>query len=467
MIFSSLRGLTALLAILMFPLLSIQAEVTPEEARQIAKEAYIYGYPMVDSYRIQHAYFINPKSPEFKAPWNHIQNVGRVYTPEDTAVQTPNSDTPYSMAALDLRAEPIVLTVPAIEKDRYFSVQLIDLYTHNFAYIGSRTTGNNGGSFLIVGPNWSGETPKGVTQVIKSETEMVLAAYRTQLFNPADLDNVKKIQAGYKVEPLSIFLGSSVAKSARVIEFVAPLTPATQKTSLEFYSILNFILQFCPTHPSEQALMEKFAKIGVGAGKSFNPSALSPEMQKALEGAMADAWRDFAELKKTQIDTGKLTSGELLGSRDILKNNYLNRMSGAIIGIYGNSKVEAMYPVYSVDSKGMPLDGSKHSYTLHFAADDFPPVHAFWSLTMYKLPESLLIANPINRYLLNSSMVPQFKRDADGGVTFYVQHTSPGAEKEANWLPAPNGPFVMIMRLYWPRAEALEGKWQEPKLEAK
>ena len=192
-----------------------QTSVSPDEARAIAKEAYIYGFPMVDSYRIQHAYFVDAGNPEYKGPWNQIVNIPRVYTPADMAIQTPNSDTPYSFAGLDLRAEPIVLTVPVIEKNRYFSVQLIDAYTFNFAYIGSRTTGNDGGSFLIVGPNWKGEKPKGVTKVIRSETEFVLAGYRTQLFNPGDLDNVKKVQAGYKVEPVSAFLRHQPRHAAR------------------------------------------------------------------------------------------------------------------------------------------------------------------------------------------------------------------------------------------------------------
>ena len=186
-----------------------QTGVSPAEARAIAKEAYIYGFPMVDSYRIQYAYFVDRENPEFKAPWNHIRNIARVFTPDDKAIQTPNSDTPYSMLGLDLRAEPMVLTVPPIEKERYFSIQLIDLYTFNFDYIGSRATGNDGGSFLIAGPGWKGETPKGVKKVIRSETELALAAYRTQLFNPGDLDNVKKVQAGYQVQPLSAFLGQT------------------------------------------------------------------------------------------------------------------------------------------------------------------------------------------------------------------------------------------------------------------
>ena len=367
--------------------------LTPAEARAIAKDAYVYGFPMVDSYRIQHAYFIERQNPEFKAPWNELRNIPRVFTPEDKAVQTPNSDTPYSIAGLDLRAEPMVLTVPAIQKERYFSVQLIDLYTHNFDYIGSRATGNGGGSFLIAGPRWRGGGGGG---------------------------------------------GGGGG--------------------------LNFVLTQCPTVPSETTLMERFATIGVGAGKTTDVSTLAPDIKQALEQGMADAWKEYEDFKTTQIDTGKVTSGDLFGTRDFLKNNYLYRMTAAILGIYGNSKAEAMYPLYTVDDTRQKLDASTGRYTLRFAPGELPPVNAFWSVTMYKLPESLLVVNPLNRYLLNSAMLPQFARDADGGVTLYIQHESPGKDKEANWLPAPKGPFLIAMRLYWPKEEAMSGKWTAPPL---
>jgi hypothetical protein len=440
------------------------ADVTPAEARGIAKEAYIYGLPIVDNYRIQHAYFVDRGNPDYKAPWNQLHNIPRVFTPEDKAVQSPNSDTPYSWIGLDLRTEPIVFTVPPIEKERYFSVQLIDLYTHDFDYLGSRTTGNDGGSFLISGPNWRGETPKGITKVIRCETEIAMAIFRTQLFNPGDLENVKPIQARYIVQPLSAFLGQPAPKAAPAIDFIKPLTPQTQKTSIEFFNLLSFALQFCPTHPSEKELMARFAKIGVGAGKTFDASKLPPEMKKAIEDGMVDAWADFADLKK-QVDAGKVTSGDVFGSRELLKNNYLYRIMAAVVGIYGNTKQEAMYPGYLVDGAGQKLDGANR-YTLRFAPGQLPPVNAFWSQTMYELPSSLLSANPLNRYLLNSTMLPQFKKDADGGLTLLIQNESPGADKEANWLPAPKGPFFMAMRLYWPKAEALEGKWTAPPLQA-
>ncbi|MDZ7624369.1 MAG: DUF1254 domain-containing protein [Ignavibacteriaceae bacterium] len=454
-----------LIAIISLALTSCSREVTPEEARQISKEAYIYGFPMVDSYRIMFAYFVDKENPEYKTSFNQIKNIPRVYTPEDKAVQSPNSDTPYSMMGLDLRAEPIVLTVPLIEKDRYFSIQLVDQYTFNFDYIGSRTTGNNGGSYLIAGPNWNGEKPEGINKVFKSETEFVLAIYRTQLFNPSDLDNVIKIQDGYKAQTLSEFLGKPAPPPAPIIDFITPLTPEEEKTSLKFYDILNFWLQFCPIDPSETELMSRFAKIGIGGGMNFDSENLSPEIKEAIEQGMKDAWIELSEFEKTELVTNKVTSGDVFGTRTYLKNNYLYRFAAAVIGIFGNSKDEAMYPFYRTDAAGNALNGKENNYTIYFAPDAFPPVNAFWSLTMYNLPQSLLAANPINRYLINSPMLPELKKDANGGVTIYIQNNSPGKEKESNWLPAPDGPFWMALRLYWPKQAALDGSWKQPPLE--
>ena len=436
--------------------------VSPVEARKIAREAYVYGFPLVDSYRIQYDYFVDSKGPEFKAPWGQIANTPRVYTPADTAVQTPNSDTPYSWLGLDLRTEPFVLTVPEVEKNRYYSIQFTDAYTFNIDYAGTSTTGNDAANLLVVGPAWKGETPKGIKKVIRSETDILMPIYRVQLFDASDIDHVKKVQAGFKVQPLSSFLGKPAPTAAPAINFIKPLTVETQKTSLEFFNVLNFVLGYCPTDPSEVDLMNRFAKIGVSAGKTFDPSKLSPEMTKAFEDGRADAWADFATLLQ-EFDGGKVTSGDVFGTRKFLKNNYLYRMGAAVLGIYGNSKGEAIYPIYGVDDTNQKLSGI-NKYTLRFAPGQLPPVNAFWSLTMYKMPESLLVANLINRYLLNSPMMPQFKRDADGGLTLLIQSENPGKDKEANWLPAPQGPFRMYLRLYWPKAEALDGKWQKPPL---
>src|SRR3984957_11454728 len=442
---------------------SAESSVSPVEARKIAREAYVYGFPLVDSYRIQYKYFVDLTGPEFRAPWGQIANTPRAYTPADTAVQTPNSDTPYSWLGLDLRTEPFVLAVPEIEKNRYYSIQFTDAYTFNIDYAGTSTTGNDAANLLVVGPSWKGETPKGIKKVIHSETDILMPIYRVQVFDPDDLDNVKKVQAGFKVQPLSSFLGKTAPKAAPAIDFIQPLTVETQKTSLEFFNILNFVLRYCPTDPSEVELMQRFAKIGIGADQSFDASKLSPEMTKAIEDGRADGWTDFAGLLK-QFNEGKVTSADVFGTRVYLKNNYLYRMAAAVLGIYGNSKEEAIYPLYGVDQAGEKLSGV-NKYALRFPPGQLPPVNAFWSLTMYGLPESLLVANPINRYLLNSPMMPQFKRDPDGGLSLLIQNKSPGKDSEANWLPAPEGPFRMYLRLYWPKAEALNSTWTKPPLQ--
>ena len=318
-----LRALTGILmALLSFAATatvgaSQPASIAPADARAIAKEAYIYGYPMVDNLRVQYAYFTDKANPEYKAPYNQLANIPRVFTPEDKAIQTPNSDTPYSWIGLDLRAEPIVFTVPPIEQSRYWSLQLIDLYTHNFDYLGSRTTGNGGGSYMIAGPDWQGPVPKGIKKLIRSETRIASAQFRTQLFRSDDLDNVKRIQAGYRVQTLSAFLGQPGPKAAPPIDFPKPLTREAQKTSLEFFRILNFGLQFAPTDPSEKALMARFVRIGVGAGLAFDANALAPEVKQAIEAGMADAWQDFGTLLK-RISTGELGSGDVFGTREFL-----------------------------------------------------------------------------------------------------------------------------------------------------
>jgi hypothetical protein len=445
--------------------LAVQGEtLMPETTRDIAKEATIYGFPMVDNYRILYSYFVDKDGPQYKAPWNKLVNNARVYTPDDTAIQTPNSDTPYSYVGADLRAEPLVFTVPAVGKERYYSLQFIDLYTFNFAYVGSRATGNEAGDYLLVGPGWKGEKPAGIKAVIRSETDIAFVLYRTQLFSPDDIENVKGVQAGYKLQPLSAFVGKPAPPPAPAIDWIKPLSAEQERTSPEFFSELNFLFQFAPVDPSEKPVRARFAELGIGAGKPFDPQALAPEIRTAITDGMAEAWAEFKTHKERDLDTGKQTSADAFGTRAFLRNDYMARMSGAALGIYGNSKDEAIYPVYFVDGGGKPLTGAS-SYTLHFAAEELPPVNSFWSLTMYELPKSLLYANTLNRYLINSAMLPSLKKDADGGLTLYVSHDSPGADKELNWLPAPEGPFFAVLRLYWPKAAALDGQWKAPKLE--
>jgi hypothetical protein len=399
---------------------------------------------------------------DFKASFNQIGHARSVATPDDTWVVTPNSDTPYSFAWLDLRAEPIVITMPKIEKGRYYSAQLIDLHTFNFAYLGTRAFGNDGGDFLITSPHWNDKKPAGVTAVIPCETELFYALFRTQLFNPGDIENVRRIQDGYQVRTLSAYLGKPASTAATAIDWPKPSEGMTEKP--ELFGYLNFLLQFCPTHPSESELLTRFAKLGIGSGKSFNAERLSSEVKKAVEAAIANVWKEDFAGAMARVNDGELTSGDLFGTRTFLKNNYLYRFVGAKLGLYGNSREEALYPPYFVDAESHKLDAAKNRYELHFEKGQLPPAEAFWSLTMYDGKSQLLVANPAKRYLLNSTMLKSFKYGDNGSLTIYVSKDLPSADKASNWLPAPNGPFYCVLRIYIPKLAVLDGKWKQPKL---
>lgn len=434
------------------------------EAQRIAEEAYIYGFPMIMNYGTLYEYFIDKSAPAYKAPINELYNTARVYTPEDTTIVTPNSDTPYSFVCMDLRAEPYVLSVPTIEESRYFSIQLIDLYTFNYGYAGSRTTGSSAANYMIAGPSWKGEKPAGIAKVYRCETEFSIAVIRTQLFNPADIENVKKIQVGYKGQPLSAFLKQPAPRAAPEIQW-----PKIDKKSAETdpFAYLNFVMQFCPqvgTVDVEKPLRDKFAKIGVAAGKPFTFDTLTPEQEAELKGGIKAG---FEKIKQTVATLGKDENGwrvatDAFGDRAFMKGNWALRAAAAMAGIYGNDASEALYPMLATDSDGNKPDCSKNRYTLTFPAVKLPPVKAFWSVTMYDGKSQLLIKNPLDRYLINSRMVPDLKKNQDGSLTLYLQKDSPGKELESNWLPAPDGPIYVVMRLYWPEEAALTGSWLPP-----
>lgn len=435
---------------------------SPDEARAIAKEAYLYGFPVVEMYKTLYTQAVDAGSPDYKAPFNQIGNSAQVFTPKDSAFITPNSDTPYSFVWMDLRSEPMVLSLPPIEKDRYYSVQLIDLYTQNFDYLGTRTNGNEGGHFMIAGPGWQGPTPHGIDRVIHSESQIVYALYRTQLFDQADLAKVRHIQQGYGVQPLSRYLDQSPPPVLPAVAWIRPQADISDTPALFRY--LNFMLAFAPPVDSERELLERFEKIGISATKPFEESTLDAEQARALQAGIDDGKAEFAQFKHSHIDTHKVTSGDLFGSRAHLNNNYLYRYAGARLGIFGNSAEEASYMGYYTDDSGQPVDASQYDYTLHFAKGQLPPAKAFWSLTMYDGKTRLLVDNPLNRYLINSRMLDGLKRDADGGLTLYVQHRSPGKARESNWLPAPDGPFYGVLRLYMPGPQVASGQWKLPLL---
>jgi hypothetical protein len=440
-----------------------ETSASAQEARAIAGEAYVYAFPMAANYQTLYKQAIDTTSHDYRAPFNTLTNASSVATPEDKFVVTPNSDTPYSYLWMDLRAEPMVVTMPAIEKERYYTGQLIDLYTFNFAYLGTRSFGNDGGNFLIAGPNWNGATPAGIKAVLHAQTQFAYLLIRTQLFNAADIDKVRKIQTGYRAEPLSTFLHQPAAPSAPPVNWPKP--GADMLTTPAIFPYLNFLLQFCPTDPSETDLMARFAELNLGAGKSFELASFTPTVQQAITDGIADTKADV-EVMMRKINTDQVQSSDLFGTREFLKNNYLYRFIGAKLGLYGNSGADAAYFGYFIDDGNRPLDASKGDYELHFAQGAIPEYHAFWSLTMYDGKTQLLVANPIHRYLLNSTTLESYKYGADGSLTFYVQKDSPGKDKESNWLPAPNGPFYCVYRVYMPGEALLNGTWKKPPMQA-
>ncbi len=436
------------------------------ETKAIAEEGFIYGLPIVMNYAVMYEYAVDRSAGQFKAPFNVIHNEARVFTDKDTAIVTPNSDTPYSIAWLDLRAEPIVLSVPAVPRSRYYSVMLCDGNTFNYGYIGTRATGPAAGDYLVAGPEWKGDTPAGIKKVFRSSTQFSVAAYRTQLFSPADMPNVVKVQAGYKVRPLSAYLKQPAPPAAPAINF-PKIDKEMVKTS--FFEYLDFALQFAPPGPEEKDIRVKLARIGIGAGKTSDFKDLSVEHKAEVALGMKDGDTKVEQyLDAGQKDINGWKVGSLFGDRAFYGGDWLKRAAAAKGGIYGNDAVEATYPMTRTLANGNELDGSKYNYTLTFAEGQLPPVNAFWSVTMYDGNTQLLIQNPINRYLINSPMLAKMQKNSDESLTLYIQNKTPGRARESNWLPAPAGPIYLVMRLYWPKDTPPsilppgEGTWSPP-----
>lgn len=442
------------------PALPLQAQEKTDpykDIRALARQAYVYAYPMVKNYLTLYQYALERSGSQYKGPLNTLNSVARVYTPADTGIVTPNSDTPYSFLVMDLRAEPLVVTMPPIEAERYYSMQLVDLYTQNADYLGTRRDGNGGGAFLIAGPAWQGEAPKGIKRVVRMATELGLGLIRTQLFAPADIARVEQIQAGYKVQPLSAYAGTPAPAAAPAVEW---LPIADEQMTTDFWPLASFLMQFAPPQPWESEMRRSFDAIGLSSGALWPPQDMKPETVAALKTVANE------ELKALSDDALKITtSAGLFGNPAEMKGKYRERAIGALAGIYGNSVEEALYPSYMTDSAGRLLDASRHRYAFRFKKDSLPPVGAFWSITMYDGITRFLVDNPIDRYLINSPMLPDLKENEKGEIVIYMQHESPGNDLRSNWLPAPNGPMGVVMRLYLPKPEALDGSWKPPVVE--
>lgn len=447
-----LAGTTALMALPSLPALA------QDDLRAVAREAYIYTYPMVKNYLTMYQYALEPGGNQYKGPLNTLVSIARVYTPEDTAIITPNSDTPYSFIVFDLRAEPVVVTMPPIEKNRYYSLQLIDLYTNNVDYPGTRVDGNGGGDFLVTGPGWKGDIPKGIKRVIEMPTALAIGIVRTQLFSPDDLAKVKEIQSGYKAQLLSAYAGMPAPDVLPPTDW-PPISDDLMVTN--YWSLAAFLLQFAPPYPGDELQRENLAKLGVRERATWPGTDLSPETVALMKEVA------IATEKEIRDEAARLTdSSKIFGTPEFMKGRFMVRAAAAQGGIYGNSVQEALYVIYAFDAQKALLDGKTGKYTLTLTPETLPPVDAFWSLTMYDRPKQFLVDNPVDRYLINSPMLAGLKKNDKGEIVLHLQHESPGPELESNWLPAPAEIFYVVMRLYLPRAEALDGRWAPPPIEA-
>ena len=425
-------------------------------------EAVIYGLPLVMMNLTMKRMTNVKRSGGIAAPVNQFANASVVPTAAFKNVVRANVDTLYSSAFLDLSSQPIVLSVPDT-KGRYYLMPMLDAWTNVFATPGARTTGTNAAIFVVTGPNWRGALPPGMQQ-IKSPTNMVWILGRTQTNGPGDYDAVHAIQAGFKLIPLSRF-GKPYVPPDGVLDKNADMkTPPVEQlqrmTGKEFFTALSMLLKSNPPPAADGAMLAKLATIGVIPGQPFDQSKLDPVVAKAVNGAVLAA---MATLQNKEKQFGTSVNGWHIPKMNVgaFGTDYESRAIIALIALAANLPEDALYPTTFVDGDGKPLNGDNR-YTLHFQKGLTPPVNAFWSVTMYDA-ESFFVANPINRYAISSWM--PLKRNSDGSLDIYIQHGSPGENKEANWLPAPNGSFNITMRMYWPKQESpsiIDGSWRPP-----
>ena len=434
--------------------------ITPEEAHDIGVNAYVYFYPLItmDVTRQQLTNVEAGKS-EIGGPMNMFINVPEFPTADMRVVVRPNFDTLYSSGWLDLTKEPMIVSAPDTG-GRYYLLPMLDMWTNVFASPGWRTTGTQAGNFIVVPPGWTGSVPADFTR-IDAPTPYVWIIGRTKTDGPPDYDAVHKIQAGYKITPLSEWGGSPKPIEAKINPAIDMKTPPKLQVDAmpadKYFAAAAELLKLHPPHITDQPIIAQMKRIGIEPGKSFDIASLDPAVQKALTSAPEDAQKlmEWKVASLARVANGWSMNTDTMG---VYGNYYLKRAIVAQLGLGANLPEDAIYPLNLADDTGKPLDGA-NKYTIHFDKDAAPPVNAFWSITLYD-PKGFQVANALNRFAVSSWM--PFQHNADGSLDLYFQNESPGADKEANWLPAPNGPFNLTMRLYGPKSEALTGKWNPP-----
>lgn len=444
--------------------------ITPQEAHDIAVNAYLYFYsPVTMDLTRKQLTNIPPARDSIGGPMNTFANIGAYPTADMRAVVRPNFDTLYSSAWLDLTKEPVVVSAPDTH-GRYYLLPMLDMWTDVFASPGWRTTGTQAGNFVLVPPGWRPDLreklieefrlPKD-TRRIDAPTPYVWIIGRTKTDGPADYDAVHQIQAGYQITPLSEWGKTPTPIEAKIDPSIDVKTPpkilVDTMPADKFFAYAAELLKLHPPHITDQPIIAQMRRIGIEPGKSFDITKLDPAVQKALETVPQDA----QQLIKWKLPTlARVANGWSMNTdtMGVYGNYYLKRALITQYGLGANLPEDAIYPANLADDTGKPLDGA-NKYKIHFDTATMPPVDAFWSITLYD-EEGFQVANSLNRFAVSSWM--PFKFNADGSLDLYFQNESPGTDKEANWLPAPKGPFTLTMRLYAPKSDALTGKWNPP-----
>jgi len=441
--------------------------LTEDEARSIGVNAYIYLYPLVTMAITRRQLTNAPPGHGIGGPLNTFDNVAAYPSADDKAVVRPNFDTLYSSAWLDLTKEPVVVSVPDTN-GRYYLLPMLDMWTDVFASPGWRTTGTNAATFVVTPPGWRPDLRERLAeefrlpsnaQRIDAPTPYVWIIGRIQTNGPQDYDAVHEIQSGFKITPLSLW-GRTAEPAPAINPAIDMKTPpkvqVDRMPAAEFFTTAAEILKRQPPHLTDQSMLPLLKRIGLEPGKSFDIES-NPTVKAALDRAPEEAQKLMARMLPS---LARVTNGWLMNTTTmgVYGNDYLKRAIVAQQGLGANLPQDAIYPLNVSDDGGRPLDGV-NKYTLRFSKGMIPPVDAFWSITLYDA-EGYQVANPLNRFALSSWM--PLKYNSDGSLDLYFQNESPGADKEANWLPAPKGPFNLTMRLYAPKEEALTGQWNPP-----
>lgn len=420
------------------------------DLRSIARDAYTFGYAMIENYRTLYEQAVDLDDPRYTGGFGQFRHYSEAFTPANTDIVTPNNDTPYSWGWFDLRAEPWVITVPAI--DRFYILPFHDLYTVYAGYISAATTGTGAGRYLLAGPSWTGETPEGFIGVITASTDFVGCLGRTA-FTDDDLDELRRIQHSYSAVPFHQDQGLPAPETQPI---AWPAWDESAATDIRFFDYLDHLLTFAPVLEEDADIRGRLASAGLDGTGRFDSSSLSGEQRAAFEQGLADG---IAHLDEVASHTANSTG--LFGTRDEMAGHYDSRNIGAKKGLYGLPPAIAWYGGWLVDSAGDRITGDS-DYTITFTAEQLPKARFFWSATLYTLPQRLLSANDIDRYSIGDR-TPGIRYDDDGSLTLFVRHHRPDDPLEAaNWLPSPRGPFTVIIRAYGGDADIASGTYRLP-----